>query len=233
MHDCQATKARLIDLIYGEAADADALRAEVRSCDDCAAEYRALNETFRAFDRAAEEARPPEEFWSRHHARLAHRLTAAGPEASPAFADNSHARVSSPAAWLRRALTARWSVPAPVVVAALLLLICLTPLALRRSPINAAPSPQENDPAPAANDSQPVRTIEVPVVQEKIVTRTIYVARPARKRTRAIRTDGERLASGSSPAVRERAPRRDTLTGFQPAGDVRLRVIKGSFENER
>lgn len=233
MHDCQATRARLIDLIFGEADDDAGLRAEVRSCAACAAEYRALSETLRAFDRAADEARPPEEFWPQYHARLARRLDAAESEATLTSADDAPARSTSPAAWLRRALAARWSVPAPAAVAALLLVVCLVPLALRRSPISVAPSPRQNEAAPAANDSQTVRTIEVPVVREKIVTRTVYVTRPARKRTSAARTDDVRLASESPPLVGVPARGRDTLTGFQPAGDVRLRVIKGSFENER
>lgn len=233
MHDCQATRARLIDLIFDEAGDADALRAEVRACDGCAAEYRALSETLRAFDRAAEEARPADEFWPHYHARLARRISAAESEAALAPARRAHARHSSRAAWLCRALSAKWRVPAPVAVAALVLIACLTPLALRRPSVAVAPHPRENDPAPHANEPPPVRTIEIPVVHEKIVTRTIYVARPARKRTRATGSDDTRLASRPSPAVGETGPGRDTLTGFRPAGDVRLRVIKGSFENER
>jgi hypothetical protein len=243
MHDCQATKARLIDLVFGEAADAETLRAQVRSCDGCAAEYRTLSDTLRAFDRAADEAQPPEEFWPQYHARLAQRLAAAesgavltstaGTKAFITSAGHMRARLSSPVPWLRRALTARWSVPAPAAVAALLLLACLTPLALRSAPPAVAPSSRKNEPAPAANEPPPVRTVEVPVVREKIVTRTVYVARPARKVTRATRTNDARLASESSPVVGKPATGRDTLTGFQPAGDVRLRVIKGSFENER
>lgn len=233
MHDCQATRARLIDLIFGEAAGGDALRAEALSCADCAAEYRALAETLRSFDRAAEEARPAEEFWPRYHARLARRVAAAAHEASPNFADDERAGTSPPVAWLGRALAAKWSVPAPVAVAALLLILCLTPLALRSSSTNVAPSQQGNDPAPAAGEPPPVRTIEVPVVQEKIVTRTIYVGRAARRKARAARTGDVPLASGSSPALAQPTPPRDTLTGFQPAGDVKLRVIKGSYEDER
>lgn len=234
MHDCQTTKGRLVDLIFGEAADAERLRGEVRSCAACAAEYRALSETLRAFDRAADDARPAEAFWPQYHARLARRIDAAGAAISPA--PDEHLRTpSSPAlAWLRRALAARWSVPAPAALAALLLIACLTAFALRPSPAGVAPLPPENDPAPAGNESPPVRTIEVPVVHEKIVTRTVYVTRPARKRARAAAAGGDaRLSAGSSPFVSGPAPRRDTLTGFRPAGDVKLRVIKESFENER
>ena len=239
MHDCQATKARLLDLVCGDAADADALRAEVRSCEVCAAERRALSEIFRAFDGAAAEARPPEEFWPGYHARLASRLAAAEPGAARAREDRAldlHARRRPApfAARLRRALTASWSVPAPVALAAVLLIVCLTPLALRPSAVNVAPPPRGIEPSAAANE-RPVQTIEVevPVVREKIVTRTVYVTRPARKRARATRAGDAGLASGSSPLPAEAAPGRDTLTGFRPAGDVRLRVIKGSFENER
>lgn len=247
MHDCQATRARLIDLICGEAGDTWRARAEVGSCAACAAEHRALNEVLRAFDRAADEARPTEEFWPRYHARLARRITAAEAEAALApteaalaSTERAHARAAAPAAWLRRALSAKWRVPAPVAVAALALIACLTPLALRRPPVAAAPLRQEGGHAPPANESATpanerpaVRTIEVPVIYEKIVTRTIYVARPARKRTGAARVDDLRLAADSPPTRNETAPGRDTLTGFRPAGDVRLRVIKGSFENER
>ncbi|HLL76437.1 MAG TPA: hypothetical protein VK421_14390 [Pyrinomonadaceae bacterium] len=232
MHDCQATKTRLIDLAFGEAADADALCAEVRSCAGCEAEYRALSETLRAFDRAAEEARPAEEFWPQYHARLARRIAAAETDAARAPAGRAPARHPSPASWLRRALMAKWRVPAPAAVAALLLLACLTPLALRPAPA-VAPSTQESrPPAPVASEPT-VRTIEVPVVHEKIVTRTIYVTRPARRKTQPARMDDARLAAGSPRAAGQTAPRRDTLVGFQPAGDVRLRVIKESFENER
>lgn len=233
MHDCPATKARLVDLIFGEAADAERLLAEVRACAACAAEYRALSETLRAFDRAADEARPAEEFWSHHHARLARALDAAAPEAPPASDDHSRAPSSSPLAWLRRALTARWSVPAPAALAALLLIACLTPFALRRPPAAVAPIAREDDPAPAPNESQPVRTIEVPVVHEKIVTRTVYVTRPARKRSGAATRGDARLLASPPPADAAPAPGRDTLTGFRPAGDVKFRVIKESFKDER
>ena len=243
MHDCQATRARLIDLICGEADDAERLSAEVRSCAACAQEHRALSEVFRSFDRAADEVRPAEEFWPRYRARLARRIHAAESEA--ALAPVGAARVTRarartpPAAWLRRALAAQWRVPAPVAVAALTLIACLAPLALRRPSVAVAPVRQVNECAPLANQSastasEPaVRTIEIPVVYEKIVTRTVYVARPARKAARSARTEDARLAANSPSVRNEAAPRRDTLTGFRPAGDVRLRVIKGSFENER
>ena len=233
MHDCQATRTRLLDLAFGEAADADALRAEVRSCAGCEAEYHALSETLRAFDRAADEARPAEEFWPHYHARLARRLAGAGAETAPASAGRAPSRSSSLVLSLRRALAAKWRVPAPVAVAALLLIACLMPLALRPAPAAVAPPLREGDTASPANEPPPVRTIEVPVVQEKIVTRTIYVARPARRTSRAARAEDARLAADSPRAVEEIVPRRGTLTGFRPAGDVRMRVIKGSFENER
>jgi hypothetical protein len=239
MHDCQATKARLVDLIFDDAGDAELLRSEVRSCAACAAEYRALSETFRAFDRAAGEARPPEEFWPGYHARLARRLDAAALAAPPApgaaLASARVADASPPTAVarLRRALAARWSVPAPLALAALLLIVCLTPFALRPTPVVITPTPRANDPAPAANESPSVRTIEVPVIHEKVVTRKIYVTRPARRRERTPPAGDTRAAAGPTPDAVASAPNRDMLTGFQPSGDVRMRVIKGSFEDER
>jgi hypothetical protein len=258
MHDCLATKARLIDLVCGGTNGDEALLAQVRSCAACAVEHRALAETLRAFDRAADAARPPEEFWTSYHARLAQSIHAVEAETSSAFADDvrplappfehapspaASARLASLVSRLRGALAVRWSVPAPVAVAAVLLIACLAPLALRAprpaaeppagesESAHAARTPQqaftanESRQTPAANQPQQVRTIEIPVVREKIVTRTVYVTRPARGRA-------ARAGDAGRAEAPNEAPGRDALTGFQPAGDVRLRVIKGSW-NER
>jgi hypothetical protein len=74
----------------------------------------------------------------------------------------------------------------------------------------------------------------VPVVREKIVTRTVYVTRnengPARHKAQATRAALARHDAGGAP-VPQATP--NALAGFQPAGEVKLRVIKGSFTHER
>ena len=246
MHDCQRTSAQLIDLVYdGGTGDAASLGAEVEDCPACRAELRALAETLRAFDRAAAWQQPGQDEWAGYQTRLAARLRrddaregdsdaarARLPHAGRASSavELSNAPASSPpspptrAAWPRRALTATWRVPAPAAVASLALLVaCLTLLALRPARVADAPLAR-----PSA--SAPVRIVEVPVAREKIVTRTVYVARragPRPKRERRPPT-GE-LARGAG----RKAEAAGTLVGFRPADDVKLRVIKGNYANEK
>ena len=232
MHDCNETKARLIDLVFGEAADAERLRAEVESCPACRAEHAGLRRMLRAFDGAAAAAEPPEDFWPGYHARLSDRLR--GPDAEPRAtrASSAAARRARADSWWRRALTATWHVPAPACVAALLALILLAALALRRppAPITSAA------PGHAATPEQR-QVIEVPVVQEKIVVRTIYVTRRTPQAVK--RSKQPPQPEGESLAVRGRddgGPRRPAplaLTGFRPAEDVNLRVIKGGYKHEK
>ncbi|HVG29477.1 MAG TPA: hypothetical protein VM864_07130 [Pyrinomonadaceae bacterium] len=265
MHDCTRTKERLIDLAFDEAPDAARLRAEVESCPGCRAEYRALAETLDAYGRAADAVRPSENFWAGYHARLAARLDAPGdeslapPRAAPS-PDPLHrptaslsptsagwippagatrrptpttARLSSYAARLRRVLSTTWRVPAPAAVAAALLVVCLSILAAR-----PAPAPLAVESPSRADIPVEVRTVEVPVVREKIVTRTVYVARGegprADRSTRAVRVgaaqDLARAGGGDGAGSHDGA---DKLAGFRPASDAKLRVIKGNFANEK
>src|SRR5947209_14619666 len=73
---------------------------------------------------------------------------------------------------LRRAFTTTLRVPAPVAAGALLALVVLSALVfLRPAPTNivlAAP--------PQVESLAPARIVEVPVAQERIVTRIVYVA---------------------------------------------------------
>jgi hypothetical protein len=263
MHDCTRAKERLIDLVFDEAPDAARLRAEVESCADCRAEYRALEETLRAYARATEAEQPPESFWEGYHARLAARLASSDLEAddaapTPYTLDRPTAGLSSTSAgWLppapdgsgrlapaasrrpsraarlRRALSTTWRVPAPAAVAAALLFACVSALALLR------PAPEPLAVAAPALAAPPVevRTVEVPVMRERIVARTVYVARGDSRGGRPVRAarDEEARASeearaGGGARTREGAA---TLAGFRPASDVKLRVIKGGDANEK
>ena len=76
--------------------------------------------------------------------------------------------------------------------------------------------------------------VPVPVVQEKIVTRTVYVTQKGRGvRTSAAQyVDAQVAARAQQQAARDNASPRLLLTGFRPAGEVQLRVIKGSLTHE-
>jgi TonB family protein len=75
-HDCQATEEKLVDLLFGEAEGGRraTLLEEVVSCESCAGRYRALTETLRVFDEAADASLPAEAFWAGYEERLRRRM---------------------------------------------------------------------------------------------------------------------------------------------------------------
>jgi hypothetical protein len=241
MHDCRVTRERLIDLVYNEAGDADALRAEAEACPGCRAELRALTETTRAYERATAAIDPPEHFWAGYHSRLAARLHINDPAR---VVSSPTARLSSLTSRLRDALTTTWRVPVPFAFAVALLFLCLSVLALRQTP-----EPFAIEPPAQSLPSAQIRTIEVPVVRERVVTRTVYVERRSRatqpSRFDVARSNDDYASERRDAATARRGdmtarrgdaqvePRADTLVGFRPAGDVKLRVVKGSYEHEK
>jgi hypothetical protein len=265
MHDCTRTKEQLIDLVFDEAPDAARLRAEVESCPDCRAEHRALTETLHAYDRASEVDQPSENFWAGYQARLAARLATPDDQSAASHATpttdplnrptaplsststgrlppstdptgqftSPTARLSSYAARLRRALATTWRIPAPAAIATALLFACVSVFAMRTTPEPVAVE------SPARVDLPvEIRTVEVPVVRERIVTRTVYVARGegarADRPTRAVRSEEARNAERARVNGDAKSPAgADTLAGFRPASDAKLRVIKGSYANEK
>jgi hypothetical protein len=228
MHDCRRTKERLIDLVFDEAPDANALRAEAAACPACRAELRALEATLSSYRRAADAAQPSEDAWATYHARLNARLHAVELER-----DSPRASPASFASRFVGALKATWRVPAPAAVATALLCMCLAAYALRPAPAPVAveaPFARLDAPAPQ------VLRVEVPVISERVVTRTIYVPREANVRdtvmARAMRDEMARRAPGAR-GDEQPVPAANTLVGFRPAADVRLRFIKGNYANEK
>jgi hypothetical protein len=75
------------------------------------------------------------------------------------------------------------------------------------------------------------QTIEVPVIQEKLVTRVVYrkVQAPPRELI-ARERDGARANDyrQSDPPLTDRS-----LEGFKPANDAKLTIIKGSYRDEK
>ncbi len=226
MHDCRQTRAQLTDLVFDELPPRASARlhAELTACAACRREYDALAALTRTYAHAAEATAPPAEFWPGYHARLAARLQQA--ERTDAPHDATPRRAAWFSSWLsslRRACTTAWRVPAPVALATLVALFALSAAALR-----PAPAPVVLAAPPQGESLSLVRTVEVPVVQEKIITRTVYVTR-APQLARAGVTG--RRESGN--ASHEQAATRVALTGFKPAADVQLRIIKGSYTHEQ
>lgn len=220
MHNCKETKERLTEL----ALDRAVLPAELRKCDECCAEFEALNATLHATARLRETAAPAESYWTGYHARLRHKLQNA--EESRAKARGRNAELGSWSAPLR--LCARTSVkffkssvpiPMPLGIAVIILLAILGLFAIRR---------------PAAQPQSPIVVqvpVEVPVIQEKAVMQVVYrEKRPTSKRSKRA---GVTPASESTFARSQKHDLPINLTGFKPTDEVKLTVIKGGTPNEK
>jgi len=151
-------------------------------------------------------------------------------------------RVSSPLN-LRRGWrllnTARWfaaasvRLPAPAAIALVLVLGFLSyntlfPSSVSRGPESAIP------PSGAPSNAQSgIRIIEVPVVQERVVTRTVYVERKARRSQGGLpeRADLAAVANRRRSEILNRTAM--SLAGFKPTDQVKLTVIKGSYQDEK
>jgi hypothetical protein len=209
MHDCKATRERLNELAGGDE-DAELLN-ELRQCEACNGEYASLRSTLRLADQAIRAAAPADDFWPGYHARLRQRLESGSKVDTPS---RPAERSGVPASLL--AFFAA-SVRVPVPIAALLLLVLgatiVFALLSQRSPVTVPPIIV-------------TRTIEVPVIHERTVTQVVY-------RDRDRREVASRKANANLTAQRQNERARVSLSGFTPTNEVKLTIIKGSYQNEK
>ena len=201
MHNRKETKERLTELVLDEAV----LPAELGQCDECRAEFEALNATLRVTARLRESVVPSEDYWIDYHVRLRQRLFHAKAQRSKEKFVPLFAPLRLCGNLLVRFLKSSVPVPVPLAIAAIIL---LGVIATRKSP---APNP--------VIVHVPV---EVPVIQEKTVTQVVYrdrrpTPKPS-KRARIAPTSENTFAN---------------LAGFKPTDEVKLTVIKGGIPNER
>lgn len=223
MHDCRKTRDALIDLAFNEVAQERklSLLVEIEDCAQCSGQYRELTAALFAVDEAADGAQPCEAYWLAYDAMLLERLRRAHGEQR---VERSSLR--------KQFFAARLRVPVPVAALIVLLLIVTTTLSLRGGSAGSAALASQA-PAPAV-----VEVREVPVVQEKIVTRVVYVERKGRRgrglpeqsaAARAARLElvAREDSEGAAPLART------GLAGFQPADDVKLTIIKAREDKKR
>lgn len=224
MHDCRKTKEDLIDLVFNEmsAEEELCLLEELEACRACNVEYQSMQQALNNFDEAAPLMLPAVEFWPEHHARLKERLRL--------MADTG--REYAPPFW-RRVFNHSFTVPVPAAIAAALLLAATSVLAIRSLLFT-----QGMKTAPGEAASVKIQYVEVPVekrvIEEKIVTRTVYVTKRAGRNSQPAPSlqnlqDMTAQTSKDQTAAQPRA----TLKGFQPPADVKLTVIKGRFSDEK
>ncbi len=208
MHNCSKTKEQTIELLLdGIDQPPDSLSNELHACRECSAEFDALNATLRLTSRLKHVSTPSEFYWASYHDRLRQKLIrAAAPTREPVAPS-----------WLISFFKSSIRVPVPVAAAAVIVFAVLFSLSFRKS--------EQPNIQPPSVVHVPV---EVPVIQEKIVTRVVYKDRwlPSRKPTHA----------NANPTVENtfaKSQVEPSLNGFKPAEDAKLTVIKGGSTNEQ
>jgi anti-sigma factor RsiW len=228
MHNCRLTKNRLLDLTLDEVKPAEAkqLLEELDDCPACQEEYATLRNTWRASVQALRSALPTEDFWPAYHDRLQARLiTNSSPVKPVRLSLNSRLWIG-----LRKMATTSVRVPAPAALA-MMLLVGIFFLVLRsRGQANVTPS----TPLPSVE----TRTVQVPVIQEKVVTRVVYVEKKGRRSrggaSQLDRPETNNVANSVARAGSDASGKTAmSLIGFKPTDQVKLTIIKGRHQDEK
>jgi anti-sigma factor RsiW len=224
MHNCKATRKRLIEeaLDQTPSDQRGPLLAELERCPACRAEFASLRSVLRVADQAMESALPAESFWSGYHARLQQSL-----ERDASLASRSRSETGA-LVLVRNLFTTSVRVPLPVAA----ILIVLFGLSI----VFATHSRTQPIMEPLARTSSVVtRTVEVPVIQERTVTRVVYrnINRPTTRDLARLETTGRSAAKVTDrrEETTESAP--ISLVGFKPTSDPKLTIIKGSYRDEK
>ena len=203
MHNCKESREAMIEAArQGWISMPD----ELTNCARCREEFDTLRGTLRMTDQALQLMQPHEDFWVGYDARLRRRLIK---NEQPARRSGLSVFQSA----LRSIATASVPVPVPLAIIGLVGFSAFGFVHLRTAPVSA---PAGTEPAVVT------RTIKVPVIQEKQVTRIVY-----RNRRKAVPTAVERdpIALG---ARRDETRAAESLDGFKPAPEARVTLIKGS-----
>jgi len=218
MHNCKATKNDLIELAIRLTDRNQLPPAGFENCPACREEFASVRNALRATEAAIHLARPAGSFWPGYHERLRGRLERE-PRGSNGWLPPTRLNL---ALSLRRLAATSIPVPVPVVLA-LFIFIVFSIFFMMHSRQSSGAGPILTPP------SVITKTIEVPVVKEKIVTRVVY---------RTLQTTPPNLASrDSAKAAANQQPEPPAivqgLEGFKPANEAKLTIIKGSFQNEK
>ena len=223
MHDCRKIDNRLVDLIFDElqADEKLCLLAEVETCARCLGEYRSMTGTLLVFDQAVEASLPGESYWPEHSAARRERLEQITPDATAA-------RTPQREPLWKRIFALRLPVPVPVAAAITLALLASSALALRPSTREVGASTMQ--PVATTLAAAPPTVIEVPVLRERIITRTVYVVKKVREKNEALpaQPDGTALTANNAGKVSGEGGlfTRANLTDFQPPDELRIRIVK-------
>jgi hypothetical protein len=206
MHNCRETKEQITELLLDgpDRRPDEVLSAELRGCAECRSEFDPLKATLRITNRLSEISTPSEDYWTTYHAKLRQKLT----NVNTSSHETRDSRIVS---FFKFSIP----VPAPIAVAAIVLCIVLAAFATRtQQPI-----------------AQTVRIpVEVPVLQERVVTRVVY--RDRKQRSKRV-SGSARVESTFAKSEKPRDGITPSLVGFKPTEEVKLTVIKGGSGNEK
>jgi hypothetical protein len=222
MHNCKATRKRLIEEALNQTPSDQSgpFLAELEQCLSCREEFASVRSVLRMTDQTMESVLPGETFWSGYHTRLRQSL-----ERNDSLAPRPHTETGALVRMgnlLQRLVTASVSVPVPVA-AVLIILFGLSIVFATHS------RRQPTIESPAGTSTGITRTVEVPVIQERTVTRVVYRDR-SRRTTSQIARIGKALRSAANEPV---AKTPISLVGFKPTSDPKLTIIKGSYRDEK
>jgi hypothetical protein len=207
MHNCKATTDRIAELLLNRpnARPDDLLSKELLRCAECRNEFDAVKETLRITTRVIEKSEPSKSYWNGYYTRLKQQL------------DNAtiHDFESRETTWILSFFKSSIRLPVPVGLALLVLFAVGIRWANRDSQKQVVITQTISVPVP----------FEVPVVQEKIVTRVLYRDR--------VRNRNENSTANSVVAKTQNEARPTALIGFKPLDEVKLTVIKGGSPDEK
>ena len=231
MHNCKETREIFTELLLDgiDFRSDQALSVELSRCSECRSEFEALSATLRMTSRLGETVAPAEDYWPAYHSKLLQRLETTTSRAKaqrhkeklgPLF---EPLRPGAGTNLLVRFLKASVPVPLPLGLALIIAAALLIPFAIRAARKDVQPN----------NTTTIVRVpVEVPVVQEKIVTRVVYRDRRPASTKRATET-----SRAESTFAKSQRPRTEamplSLSGFKPPDEIKLTVLKGGVPNEK
>jgi len=225
MHDCRTMESRLVELVFGELKADENLRllAELENCDGCLNEYHSMASSLDVFDHAFETPLHQESYWEEHRAKRRQSLERIAPNIRP----------RRDTFW-KRIFAARLPVPVPLAAAIIIALLISSVMAVRRSMGEATVTVQ-----PSLVKASPSWIVEVPVYREKVITRTVYVEKKRQKNNAGRQAP---LLQRNEATLTARHEEKDSgeggfftranLTDFQPADEMKIRIIKRSNSDE-
>lgn len=226
MHNCQNIKEELLDLLFGEASDAQTARLEreIRLCADCRVERSEMQETFSEYGKFRRLDVPAENYWQNYEADLSRKLLSIeAPEPKKSFVAN----------FCRKFLAAQIHIPVPIA-AGFAVLFAVAVFFAERVPVHSV---QTSETVAA----EPQIKI-VPIETEKIVFREKEVWRD-RVMTKTIRVPQfeNRTKNPAAFAARQKRESRMleanvpllNLAEFQPPPKVEPKIVTEGRRDEK